>query len=80
METNLTDADYGLLLRCYWAKGGGARGAKISHKRLIESGLALPKGINYQTNNESIFGARLNITEEGKQFLRTGKHSEKEVL
>lgn len=68
----LTDSDYGLLLRCLWAQGGGARGSDAAHERLISNGLAEKKGINRETHNENIYGERLNITAKGRRFLMNG--------
>jgi hypothetical protein len=71
--SELSDADLGLLLRAYWSGGGGARGSSASQNRLIKAGLAVKKGINLQAYNEQIFGERINVTDLGKAFLRTGK-------
>ena len=69
----VSDDDIGVLCRCLWASGGGARGSKAQQKRLVKLGLAVQKGLNVQSINEDIKGARLNITEAGKRFLQTGK-------
>lgn len=72
MMIELNDSDVGFLFRCYWAKGGGARSSKATHKRLLEAGLIIEKGMNYSTINEEIHGPRYNITEFGKNYLKTG--------
>lgn len=71
----VTDGDVGLLVKAMHANGGGARGSKSSMKRLVESGMAEWKGLNHQTNNESIFGPRINCTEIGKKYILTGVYN-----
>lgn len=79
-HTQISDSDLGLLLRCYWSKGGGARGSDAANKRMLNIGLIEKKGMNWQTHNETIYGHRYNITEKGKAFLKRGEiDNDKEV-